>query len=642
MTYIEMLLRIFRANLRRYTLFFACSSFAVMVYFMFTSLATNPAFSDMNVVTSRISSGLYAPKWATAFFSVIFIVYAQSAFVKFRKKDFGMFMVLGMTRGDVRKIIVFENAAIGLASIMTGLVTGTLASYLFYLLAMKITALQNVPFALTPESYLHTGAFFAAIYAVVITGSLVVSSRYRIINLLKESRVRDRSWLENSVSGIFGVVLTGYGVVDMISHYAGDEGALPRSLVLLYTGIYFILSSLPGWIDRVYKRSPSLYYRSLMARSELNYTFGQSKKIHLLISILVTVTIFLSSLALLLNSQSLNAATLDNPDQLFYAERFGKNALPEAELNAIIGTEAFVSHKKMNYIDQGPYKMISASEMNAVLGTSFQISIGHFLSVSQIRSDDGYDHENVDLKKFKVPMKSGSLALSSQGSEQKIWFSTPILMKGGILLIVNDEDYRKIELDQPAAVGLIHLINFKDWRQTEGVYHRLNTALAQYNKAHTEPMYDDPRLEERVFAAGSRIADYMEIRQSASFLLLVLVFMGLLFFMSSCVILHFRVLTELERDRVKYGKLNKIGITAGETARMVRDSFRVLFFAPYIVAIIVSAFYTTATVYMSMNQWISPLRYSLLTGAAFMAFQWLYYMLYTRWYIRKMLRFMGL
>lgn len=78
-----------------------------------------------------VSGNLYAPFLVIRVFAVLFIVYAQMAFLKFRKSDFGLLMVLGMTSHNIRKIILFENSMIALASILTGLGAGTVFSGIF-------------------------------------------------------------------------------------------------------------------------------------------------------------------------------------------------------------------------------------------------------------------------------------------------------------------------------------------------------------------------------------------------------------------------------------------------------------------------------------------------------------------------------
>ena len=97
MTFNEIILKMFKHNFRRYLLFFLCNSFTVMIFFVYTSLYTNRDFNNVYIVDPSISSNLIAPGLGIVLFSVFLVVYAQSAHMKNRKKDFGLFLVLGMT-----------------------------------------------------------------------------------------------------------------------------------------------------------------------------------------------------------------------------------------------------------------------------------------------------------------------------------------------------------------------------------------------------------------------------------------------------------------------------------------------------------------------------------------------------------------
>lgn len=61
-----------------------------MLLFTFNSLYTNPGFNDPSLLNGRISSNLVAPRWALIVFSVLFLLYAQSALMKSRKAEFGL------------------------------------------------------------------------------------------------------------------------------------------------------------------------------------------------------------------------------------------------------------------------------------------------------------------------------------------------------------------------------------------------------------------------------------------------------------------------------------------------------------------------------------------------------------------------
>lgn len=160
MTFNQILFKIFKANFRRYMLFFLCSSFAIMIFFTYSTILTNKDFMDSSKVNSSISSMLIAPSIGIILFSILFVIYAHTSFVKFRKTEFGLFMLLGMTNWNINRIMFLENSLIGLCSLATGLISGTVFSKLFYVLVSKIIDLKGIDFTISYRSYLFTVVFF--------------------------------------------------------------------------------------------------------------------------------------------------------------------------------------------------------------------------------------------------------------------------------------------------------------------------------------------------------------------------------------------------------------------------------------------------------------------------------------------------
>ncbi len=98
-----MAFKMLKANLRRYLLYYLCSSFTVMIFFTYSTLWTNKDFTNPNKVNTMISSNIIAPGIILLAFSIFFIFYTQNAFDKYRKSEFGLFMVLGLTHKNIVK-----------------------------------------------------------------------------------------------------------------------------------------------------------------------------------------------------------------------------------------------------------------------------------------------------------------------------------------------------------------------------------------------------------------------------------------------------------------------------------------------------------------------------------------------------------
>ncbi|WP_339287448.1 ABC transporter permease [Paenibacillus sp. FSL E2-0201] len=640
MTFRRMAFQIFKANLRRYLLFFLCSSFTIMVFFAFYSLYTNPDFNDPYQVNGMVSGNLYAPFLVMRVFAVLFIVYAQMAFLKFRKSDFGLLMVLGMTSHNIRKIIFFENSMIALASILTGLGAGTVFSGLFFFIISLFVNIGDSAFSLTLDSYLYTIKFFGMIYIVVIGIHLLLTLRYNIVRLLKESRTAERSLLHGKITTVIGGLLLGITVFDMITQYNPDDARrMLTNLGVSMVGVYLLLSGLGDWMKLIFSRSAKAYHKHLMFSSDLNYTLGRSKIVLSLITFLVFITIFLSGIIFYITWDAENISVKNNPYDIAYAEVFGKNSIPPETLNEIMdhGATPLLSHQELQYIDLFYFKVFLDQNINTLIGSDYHVENGHFLNLALVAPGEEWKNQRPEMPIFDMKLPTGNHTLHSQGLVLKMIFNPVPNLMNGLHVIVNEVDYKALKAENMDAIGSLQLLNFKDWKKTSGIDAELNAALANYNKNHTKSWYGNDRQEALVFSTKSRISEYFQLKESGQFGIFVITFVGLIFFGASGIVLHFSIQTDLERERIKFRKLNKIGITSKDVAQMIGGPLKVLFFLPYVLGIALATVYVVSSSRFEMSVALAPFWFCLLVGGAYLLFQVLFYYLYTKIYTRKML-----
>lgn len=645
MTFRRMAFQIFKANLRRYLLFFLCCSFTIMIFFAYYTLYSNPQFNDPYEINGMISSNLIAPLYVIRVFSVFFIIYAQTTFVKFRKSDLGLFMVLGMTNQNIRRILLLENSLIAIASIVTGLLAGTLFAPLFYAIVSQLIDLGNVSFRLSGESYLNTALYFGVIYVVVIAWNLLLTTRYSIVRLLKEARTADRTLIQGKVPGLIGVALVGLAVYDLLNHLnVNNSNIVFRSMGISMVGVFFILSSLGDWVKFSLSRSAKSYHKHMVFSSDLSYKLGRSRIILFLITILITFSLFLSSMVLFLSFESQETAVKHNPYHIAYTEVFGKNQIPKETLNEIVGKgeTPLTSHQVLEYIDLFATKVFLDQNINVLTGSTYHVEQGHFLNLALVDQTDGYENNLPVMPTYDLKLGSGKKTLLSQGSIVSMLFNRVPLLINGLQIIVSEQDYTALQALHPKDIGQLHLLNFKNWKQTADIDAKLNTALTKYNKDNTDSWYDDARQDAFAFGTTSRISEFTTLKQADQFVTFLLAFVGLLFVVSSAVVLHFSILMELEREKTKYRKLAKIGMTSKEAAKMIVKPFRLLFFLPYVLSIAFATFYFVYMAKVINHKALEPLGLSLMAGGLYLVFQLFFYLLYTRAYTRKMIAYMGL
>lgn len=589
---------------------------------------------NSNKVDSSISSMLIAPTIGIAVFSIFFIIYAHNAFIKSRKSEFGLFMVLGMSYHHIRKIIVLENTIIAILSIITGLLSGTIFSGLFYNLITKILIIKGVPFELTYQCYLNTIILYIFIYIIMIVTSIITTMRYDIVKLLKENRKDDKNLITIgpiiSVIGIFLIILA--ITVMKINIKLNDTVKLCCSLASCFIGIYLIISNLVWLLDKLYQLFPILRQKNILFLANLKYTFGQSKKILFLITVFVYITVFFSGISLFLMQQSHTLAIEYNPYHIDYAEIFGLNKISDNELNTIIGegTNKLESSKTIEFVNYNNFMILSEKTLNDTLGYDISVTKGHYFLLYQYIKDDGYTHDISQINSLDISIDDTNTTYYLQGTVCKVLFNNISIYSGAPCVILDDEDYINLKSKtNQLNIGKVHLLNFKGWKNTGYIVKGLQKKLESINKTEGEVNY--------LAIPTSRIVDYDNRMAAASFMLFLCGFVGILFFISSCVIMHFKLLTEMERERRKYRKLYKIGITSNEIKTILKKELKVLFFLPIIIGIITAIFYGYS-LYVNSSGGLTSLKESTTIGMIYIIIQLVFYNIYKRWYIGRILK----
>ena len=279
-----------------------------------------------------ISSNLFAPTLVLGIFSACFIIYAHNYFIKFRKKDFGLFMIIGMTGNDIRKIIILENILISVTSILTGLVFGTCFSKIFYFIISEIID-AKIDFSLNIKSYLYTIIFLGSVNLIMIFKSCIFVPINQIINLLKAERREEKNLFGKPLWGIVGIILISSQCISM----SYERLPMPFSVIIIINilAVYLIISNIHWFSLKIFKAN---FFKNVIWINNLRHTIGISKKIIFSITLLITVAVYFISFSYTANESFNQNIIIKNPYDLAYGELFNKNTISEENLNNILNS----------------------------------------------------------------------------------------------------------------------------------------------------------------------------------------------------------------------------------------------------------------------------------------------------------------
>lgn len=263
-----------RKSLRDFSVFFITLVFGVCTFYAFASINDQTAVINLTelqlealIAVMRILSGV------SVFVAVILgflVVYANRFLVRRRKREFGIYLTLGMGRAQVAAIMVMETLAVGVAALVVGLVLGVLLSQvMMYVTANFFEAtIPGFAFVFSPGAALSTLACFAAIFALSLLLNVREVSCYRLIDLINADKVSEkvkaRSLPVCVVLFLVSLVLMGVAYRTLLENgVMSDKFGQATALVSVGTALFFF--SVSGFLLRFLQSRPSVYLRGLNA-----------------------------------------------------------------------------------------------------------------------------------------------------------------------------------------------------------------------------------------------------------------------------------------------------------------------------------------------------------------------------------------
>ena len=252
-----------RKNRRLYVPYILTCVGMVMMLYIISFLA-----EDVEKIGFRGSETLsIVPSLGTvviAVFSCIFLFYTNSFLVRRRKKEFGLYNILGMGKRNLSIIIFYETLMIAAISLLAGLPLGILFSKLAELLLLNILRVEvNYEFFVSFRAILLTSEAFGAIFLLQLLNSVRQVRFSTAINLLHSENYGEKPSKLNWLFGAFGAILLGgaYYIAVSIKNPVTALAAFTVAVIMVIIGTYLVMISGSVMFCQLLKKWKSYYYR---------------------------------------------------------------------------------------------------------------------------------------------------------------------------------------------------------------------------------------------------------------------------------------------------------------------------------------------------------------------------------------------
>ncbi|MFA2805073.1 ABC transporter permease [Bacillus mobilis] len=594
MNFRQLALNNVKGNWRNYKAFLISSCLSIVVFFMYASFIYHPDVVSGNIsMREMISKGLESMNYIVVIFSALFILYANSTFLRARKKEFGLLTLIGGTKSQLGRMIILEQLMLGSIAIVVGIGLGMLCSKLFFqALSVILKIDKTLPLVWNSKAVLITAGVYFILFLILSLFSVWTVGRLQIIDLLREARKQKVepfafTWL--CIAGI-GCIIVAYVLsfqvtfMNFIILFLPIVGLTIGGTYLLFTqGSTVVLKALQ-------KRKKSFYtYPNMFVLSNLIYKMKDNARFLFVISIITAVvSSAVGTLYVFFEDMSYKAVT-STPHAISYEEKgiHTHNVIKEGKTKELIKKHGFEEAREVTYVKlpgtqkitmfngehEVPMAIVSEKEYNAEVRKQKREQVREVHnapgSATMVIMDIANDMMKIDRSKpyeFKMNGQTQSVQLNEP---------TPFsVFNDSEYLIVNDQDfekYAKLVPDEEKTKYYGYYI--EDWKSTEDLVLDLKNEIAP-----------DKQME-----LNNSVLAYKDIRESGAITMFIGFFVAVLFFFA-CSMTYFKWFNDKEQDRIQFKSLKRIGMTDKEIRKIAIRQMGVIFFIPIVIGAIHSGF----------------------------------------------------
>lgn len=537
-------------------------------------------------------------------FSAVFLFYTNSFLIKRRKKEFGLFNILGMEKRHVARIMALETLFVAMISFVAGVITGILLSKLMLLLLLIIISSEiTFGFEIPAGAILTSLLLFGAIFIINLIYNICQVHLSKPVELLRGGRLGEKEPRTKWLLAIIGTISlgAGYYLAQTTESPLAALGNFFVAVLLVMIGTYCLFTAGSIAVLKLLRRNKKYYYQAkhFIPVSGMIYRMKQNA------AGLANICILSSAVIVVLSTTVSLYAGMEDVLRNRYPRNISVSASDVSdrqatELDAIIAEQLALYNVTPKNVVRQHYRVFLTDQDGARFTGNHDNSFSSSTAMTIFFTCDDYN---------KMGNKSVTLAPG-----EVLLYTLRGHIPGDVISFGGYELYIRERLDSFDSEGKMssmltgsHFF-IVDSEQTIAKIHR---ALFGENEVMKERSYyygfdTEADQEIQISLANAltkavkehQVSGYAEgaERERAVFyslyggLFFIGLFLGLLFIMGTVLIIYYKQIAEGYDDKERYDIMQKVGMSREEVQRVIRSQVLAVFFLPLVTAAIHIAF----------------------------------------------------
>lgn len=606
MSLLDLTQRNVRRNFRLYTIYLLSMIIGVIIHFTFSSLMYNEDILAALENRDNFRMGVTIASAVMFLFIIFFILYANSFFMRQRKKEFGMYLLYGMNERQITLMVFYETLMVGAVSLAAGILLGGLLSKLFGMLLMSLMQYdQAISLAFPLQAIGTTVGVFLLLAVIISIQSYFMIGRVQLVELFHAKEKMEKPIASSAVLALLSVLLLGtaFGLIASGKSSVFWQDYAGTSMIVCAVGIvggtYLFFRQFAGWLlQRISRRKSYAVGNTVLWTSALRFQIRGNTLNLTFISLFSAAVIMLVCFVTINYSVQFKATGINLPNDIAF-ESQGEAANGRID-ELIKGSERHPIRYRRTV-----EAVVAEPERQDLIGAAFE-NPEYYTPYLLLVSEQTYngivalrgDKQSVDLSgEEAVSLSQGSDFAEVYAAGQRLTMPVKAGARQAELSLAEKKDYAFLgwstdpvsSMEQKPAVIVVSDELYGELR--DGGNRRSFEIYQIENARNAEELSRQVHaiVQAKPGAYYSSFADvYSKQIESSSLMLFAAGFLALIALFALASVIYFKQLREATEAQAQYAILRKMGVDNREMRSVIRKQLLFVFLPPLAIGFLIS------------------------------------------------------